>query len=346
MRISRRNILSIVTLALLLIIIIASRKEILHAWHLLSKVDPWILLLLVPLQFLSYYAAGEMMFEYLRDKEPEMKKVSRLTTARMALELNFVNHILPSGGVSGISYMTWRLNKLGISTARAAMSQIIRYMAGFLAFITCLVISVVLITLDEGVNRAIILASSVLASGLISVMIFGIYIVSSHARLYSFSRWLTATINRIVAKVTLGRYQKVLKATRVERFFEELHDDYQSIREDKRVLIKPYIWGLFFTVVEVAMFVIGFLALGESVNPAPIVIAYGIASFAGFILFTPGGAGGYEAIMIAFLVIAGVSQSAAIAAIVLTRVALLLGTIISGYIFYQLSLIRYGKRTS
>jgi putative heme transporter len=55
-------------------------------------------------------------------------------------------------------------------------------------------------------------------------------------------------------------------------------------------------------------------------------------------------AGGYEAIMIAFLALAGISQSAAIAAIVLTRVVLLAGTIVTGYIFYQLTLLRYGKR--
>ena len=53
--------------------------------------------------------------------------------ARMALELNFVNHTLPSGGVSGISYMTWRLGKLGVSPGRAASAQVVRYVAGFIA---------------------------------------------------------------------------------------------------------------------------------------------------------------------------------------------------------------------
>jgi putative heme transporter len=344
MRVSGRTLLSLITLALLGVIIAASWKEITHAWLLLGKVDIWVLLLLVPLQIISYYAAGEMIFTYLRDKDPSMRKVSYLATARMSLELNFVNHILPSGGVAGMSYMTWRLNKLGISSGRAAMAQVVRYMVSFLAFITLLVISVIMITLDEGVNRVVLLASSTLVSMLVGSMACAVYIVSNRQRLTSFSHWITKSINRLVRRITFGRKSRVLKPSAVETFFLEFHDDYRSIRRDKRLLVKPYIWGVILMLVEVAMFTVGFLAFGEMVNPAPIVIAYGLASFAGFILFTPGGAGGYEAIMIAFLALAGISQSAAIAAIVLTRVVLLAGTIVTGYIFYQLTLLRYGKR--
>ena len=59
--------------------------------------------------------------------------------------------------------------------------------------------------------------------------------------------------------------------------------------------------------------------------------------------FTPGGAGVYEAIMIVFLSMTGVAPDVAIAGIVLTRVILLAGTIIFGYIFYQHALIKYGR---
>jgi uncharacterized protein (TIRG00374 family) len=89
---------------------------------------------------------------------------------------------------------------------------------------------------------------------------------------------------------------------------------------------------------------ITFWALGVSIDPAPVLIAYGVAAMAGFFVITPGGAGAYEAIMVAFLAVAGVKQGVAIAGIVLTRVILLLGTIILGYVFYQLALVKYGKQ--
>ena len=95
---------------------------------------------------------------------------------------------------------------------------------------------------------------------------------------------------------------------------------------------------------DAGLFVITFFALGEPVNPAPILIAYGVASLASFVVLTPGGAGAYEAIMVTFLAVAGLASGVAITGIVLTRVIVLLGTIIFGYIFYQRSLIAYGKR--
>ena len=127
-------------------------------------------------------------------------------------------------------------------------------------------------------------------------------------------------------------------------FFGEMHRDYLALRQDKRILIKPFLWGLLFTIADVALFLITFWALGAPVNPAPILIAYGLATIAGFFVITPGGAGAYEAIMVAFLAIAGLDKGTAIAGIVLTRVILLLGTIIFGYLFYQHAIIKYGKK--
>ena len=155
--------------------------------------------------------------------------------------------------------------------------------------------------------------------------------------------WLVRAVNKVVRKVTFGRKKRTLNHTKVSTFFEEMHRDFTALRADKSILIRPFIWGIVFTLADVGLFMITFLALGEPINPAPILIAYGVASLAGFFVVTPGGAGAYEAIMVAFLAVAGISQGIAIAGIVLTRVILLLGTIILGYVFYQLALIKYGK---
>lgn len=59
---------------------------------------------------------------------------------------------------------------------------------------------------------------------------------------------------------------------------------------------------------------------------------------------TPGGAGVYEAVMVAFLAASGVTTEVAIAGTLLARVTLLAGTILFGYLFYQLTIIKYGNR--
>lgn len=340
---SMRRIISIVTLVLLAILVFASRKEIIHAWHLMSQVNLWILALLIPAQIVVYYAIGEMMFEYLRAKGG-LKKVGRATLTRMALELNFVNHLLPSGGVSGISYMTWRFGLVGVSPARSTMAQLVRYIMGFLSYLTLLFISVIIITLDQGVDRLIILGSGIITTSIIFILLFSIYIVSDMTRLSGFAAWGARAVNRLVRIVTLGRKHRIITSKLLEVFLTELHRDYVELMRDKRILIKPFLWGLLFNIADTAMFWIGFWALGISVNPAAIVLAYGVASFAGFILLTPGGAGGYEAIMAWILSASGTPKEASIAAVVIVRVILLLGTIISGYIFYQLTILKYGKR--
>jgi uncharacterized protein (TIRG00374 family) len=342
---SRRTIISIATLVFLALIILASRHEIAHAWGLVGQLNLLILVLLIPVQLVVYFAAGEMIFSYLRAKG-NIKKVSPFELIRMAWELNFVNHLFPSGGISGISYMGWRLGKLGVPASRATMSQAVRYVAGFSSYLTILVIAVVGITLDNGVNRFIILFSSVIACIIIFMIVFGTYIISSAERLSSFARWLAAAINNTVRRISFNRKQHTVDVAVIEKFFRDFHEDYVELRKDKKILIKPYLWGLLYNVADITLFMIGFWALGFVANPAAIAIAYGIASFAGFILITPGGAGGYEAIMISFISSAGTPGDIAIAGVLITRVILLMGTIITGYIFYQLTLLKYGKHTT
>jgi uncharacterized protein (TIRG00374 family) len=283
-----------------------------------------------------------MVFSYLRAKK-SIEKASPLALARMSLEMNFVNHILPSGGVSGISYMGWRLGHYGVTPGRAIMAQAVRFAMGFVAFIVLLIIAVIVVTIDGSINRWIILVSSALAGLMIGAILVGVFLLSSERRMLMFANRLTKTVNRVVKKVTFGRVRGVLERSKVEAFFTELQRDYEALMRDKRVLLKPFLWGIVFNIADVTLFMITFWALGEPVNPAPILIAYGVATSAAFFVVTPGGAGAYEALMVAFLAIAGISQGAAIAGIVLTRVFVLLGTIGLGYVFYQHAIIKYGK---
>jgi uncharacterized protein (TIRG00374 family) len=340
---SFRAWVSVATLLLIAIIVYFSRHELVHAWELLERVNIWLLLLLVPVQILSYYASGEMIFSYLRAKN-SIDDVKGLELARMSLEMNFVNHILPSGGVSGVSYMTWRLNKYGVPSSRAAMAQVVKFAMGFVAFIALLAVSVLAVTIDGNINRWIILVSSTMVAGMVTAMILGAYLFNSARRTEKFAKWVVQFINRLVRRLTFGRHRAVVDQKDTLVFFSEMHSDYLALKHDKAILLKPFLWGLVFTAADAALFWIAFWALGTPVNPAPILIAYGVASMTAFFVVTPGGAGAFEAIMVGFLAIAGLSQGVAIAGIVLTRVILLIGTILFGYLFYQHAILKYGKR--
>lgn len=341
---SLRSWVSVITIALLVVILFAARHEIAHAWALLGSVNPWVLSLIIPTQIVVYFVAGEMMFSYLRDKKV-IKHISIATQARMALEMNFVNHVLPSAGVSGVSYMTWRLHKYGISPGRATMAQLVRFVASFAAFIVLLIIALLAITIDGNINRWMILLSSIIVFAMTGGTILAVYLISSPSRGHAAVKWIVGIVNRVLRLVGV-RQTKGIDTLRAAKFFDDLHTDYLELKKDKRILIKPFLWGLLFTVGDVLLYAITFWALGSPVNPAPILIAYGLATFAASFVVTPGGTGAFEAIMVSFLAVAGIAAGTAIAGIVLTRVILLLGTIGLGYFFYQHALLKYGKSKS
>ncbi|MEO6110122.1 MAG: lysylphosphatidylglycerol synthase transmembrane domain-containing protein [Candidatus Saccharimonadales bacterium] len=341
---SARAWMTLITLVLLGVVIFLAHREILKAWDLIGQINLWVLAILIPVQFFSYYATGGMIFNYLRSKG-DLKDVSHWRMTRIALELNFVNHVLPSGGAAGFSYLGWLLSKYKVSVSRTTMAQIIRFALTFVSFVLLLMVAVGILILDHRIDRVILLLCVGLATVAIGATVGGILVIGSKKRLDAFSGWLTRLVNTIVRKITRGRKKKILNDTLLFNFFNDLHEDYMAIRRDRRILIRPFIWAVLANIADVALIWIAFWSLGFMINPALLFVAFGLASLAGGASVTPGGAGVYETIMIAFLASGHVSAEVAIAGTLIARVTLVLGTILFGYLFYQLTVNKYGKRT-
>lgn len=317
-------------------------REIEKAWDLLAHLNLWILLLLIPVQFFSYYATGGIIFAYLRAKG-NLHDVSHWTITRMALELNFVNHILPSGGAAGFSYLGWVLGRHGVRPGRATMAQIIRFAMTFIAFVGILVIAVLALIIDHRIDRVVIIVSVSLAVAAVVAIVLGMRLIGSKRQLTKFSGWITRVSNKAVLFFTRGKKKDVVKLETIDGFFSEIHEDYLEIRRERKILGWPLFWAVLVNISDVALIAISFIALGFLVNPATLFVAFGISAIASVFSVAPGGAGVYEAVMIAFLASAGVPADIAIAGTLLARVTLVLGTILFGYIFYQLTVMKYGK---
>jgi uncharacterized protein (TIRG00374 family) len=341
---SFRTWVTIITVVLLALVVFFGWHEIVRAFGLLGRINLWVFALIVPVQLFSYYATGSMPFSYLRSKG-NLKDMSRWRMARVTLELNFVNHILPSGGAAGFSYLGWVLSRFGVTAGRSTIAQIIRFVLTFITFILILIIAVIVLTLDHRINHVVIILSAVLTLLAVGVTTATIYIIGNQDRLNRFSVWLTRKANGIVSKLTRSRKKDVVKQAVLQKFFGQLNEDYVAIRADKRILIRPFIWSIFALLADVSLIFIAFLSLGVYVNPATLFVAFGVSSITSILSVAPGGAGIYEAVMIAFLASADVPADAAIAGTLLARVTLVLGTVIFGYIFYQLTIVKYGKHS-
>lgn len=333
--------LNVATLVLVALVIFFARDDILDAWHLLWQVNIWIFLLIIPVQFLSYYAAGATIFSYLKHGG-DLKHAPWYEQPKMALELNFVNHIFPTAGLSGASYMAFRLGKLGVNHGRATLAQVIRLAMVFLSYLALMIVAVILVTIDGNLTRMTILVACTVVSLILFGAIVSLYVLSSRERLDKFSNVLDKLLNDRLVKL-LKRPKPFVERSTLIKFFDDIYKDYKELRRNPRYLKEPFLWGLVFNLSEAAMFFIAFWSLGVLVNPAPLLIALGLAGIVGSVLVTPGGTGGYEAMMILFLTSAGVSASVAVAGVILARTSLVILTIATGYVFYHLTMRKYGK---
>jgi len=336
---------TIVTLILLALVVYFGWGEIANAWSLMGSVNLWLFALIIPVQLLSYFSVGEIMFSYLRLKG-NLKKVNRWQMTRVALESNFVNHIVPVPAAAGFSYLNWVFGRFGVSASRATTAQIIRVVTMAVSFVVLIVISVLVLSFDSKVSRAIIIVSIMFVIAAVSGTIFVIYSVNNRKRLVALSNWLALVINKVVSFFTRGNKAQVIKLETIEGFFIDIHQDYLEINRDKKILVQPMLWSILTNVLDVSLVAIAFWSLGFWVNPAVLFIAFGLSTIAAAFMVTPGGAGVYEAIMIGFLTSTGVPTEIAIAGTLLARSILLVLTISFGYIFYQLTINKYGKITS
>jgi hypothetical protein len=338
-----RTWISLITIFLIGLTIFLARSEITKAVQFLASVNFWILLLMIPVQFFSYYANGKEIFLYLRSKG-HLKDLTPLQMMRMSMEFNFVNHILPSGGASGASYFAWQVRPYGVRPGRATMAQIVRTVLKFLSFLLLLIVALILLTIDHRVNRVAILLALILTIIIIVIALLGLYIISKPSRLNKLANWITKVINKVVRKLTRGKKRKILSEEVLQNFFSEMHEDYLDIKSDKKILLKPFLWTFVENISDAVFFYIAFMSFGVFISPAAIFIAFGLSAIGGSLSVTPGGSGVYEAIMIGFLASAGVSADIAIAGTILGRIVFLAFMVIFGYTFYQLTILRNGNR--
>ena len=306
----------------------------------LKSINVWILLLLVPEQIMMYYAAGQIYFAFLRQRQNF--KISQAKLTRISLEINFVNHALPSGGASGLAYLIWRLKDYKVTAGQISFIHILRYGICAIgnALQTMIAIIIVLTThqVVQGGYWALWLAAFV-AGGIIGLIVVCWLIVRKQKNIDWLSATATKFINKLVRKISRGKKRKILNEEEVEKFFADLREDYLNLKKNRKILWKPMIWGLFYSFLELATYWIIGCALGHPEILPQIMIAEGIASVVGTVMVTPGGMGGYEGAFVAALVATGVGFEIATITVVVTRLFVLVGTVVSGWGFYQNALM-------
>lgn len=339
---SFRTILSLITFALIIYVVYANFNDIKEAISHLGETNILVLLLLIPEQLFMYFCCGQMFFSFMRAKK-DAQKISAWTLMQVSLELNFVNHAVPAGGLGGLGYITWRLKPFGATAGQASFMYVLRYIITICANQLQTIIAIICLLIFSAVPASgvwIIGLTALLSVGIIAAIAIVIAIASNKKRIDWFAKTATNFTNWIVKKVTFGRKTHVLKREVVDKYLGDAHEDLMTARHNKKMLIRPILWGIIYSFLEIATYWIVAASLGHPEILPQIMIGEAIGSVMGAIV--PYGL--YELGMVGIMATLGVDAGLSALVVLMTRVIVLASTIISGYGFYQHSISKIGRK--
>lgn len=326
--------LNIITFIGLFILVYLSRNQITETFNKLTDLNFFWLTLILPLQALNYFSVAKFYQSYLKGLGEDIKTKKLYSTA---IEMNFVNNVFPSGGVSGFGYLRSRLKKLDIPTSKSTLTQLSRHTLTFMGFIIYLFIAMILLSLFGNASRIMVFVSVSLIFTLTIGAVLLVYVISSSSRISKFVAALPKLVNVVVSKLKRNR-KPTIDIARIERTFSQFHEEYIYVRQNWKLLKKPFLWTMFMNFTELATIFVVYLAFGSLINPGAIIVAYAVASTAGLISVLPGGVGVYEGMMTAILASAGVPQALALSATLVYRVVTMAIFIPLGFVLYQIAL--------
>lgn len=326
-----KRILTGITLLALAALVFFSREQILDTVANLGKVHASFLLLILVWKFLAFHGYTAMYQDLFHILD---KKLHYWPMFRVSLELNFVNNVFPSGGLTGFSYFSLKMQQFGVSAGKSTLVQMMRFVTTFVSFQLLIFVALLTLAIFGSVSNLMILVASFLGTMLLVGTLLIVYIVGSRKRIDSFFTFLTRVLNRIIQLVR-PRHPETINIASARSMFFELHQNYLTLKKEYKRLLRPMWWATLANIGEVAALYSVFLAFGEPVNPGAVIIAYAVANFAGLISVLPGGIGIYEGMMIGVLAAAGVSPAISIPAVVMYRILTMLLQLPIGYYFYH-----------
>lgn len=326
-----KMIITLATFVALGFLIYAVRAQIMDTIRNFGEINSMVLVLMIATQALSYDSYARMykhLFKILGHEIPYKRML------KINIELNFVNSVFPSGGVSGFSYFGLRMKSEGVTTGQSTLVQLMRFILIFISFQVLLFSGLVVLALGGQASNLVILIAGSLATLLLVGTIGLTFVIGSKRRINSFFTYITRLLNKIIHVVRRDN-PETINVARVEGMFTELHENFLLIKKNPHFLKWPLIHALFANLAEVLTIYVVYIAFGQWVNPGAVIIAYAIANFAGLVSVLPGGVGIYEGLMTAVLATAGIPAGVSIPVTIMYRVINMTVQLPVGYYFYH-----------
>jgi uncharacterized protein (TIRG00374 family) len=203
-----------------------------------------------------------------------------------------------------------------------------------MAFEIILIFGAICLAAMGRVNKLVILAVGALSMFLI-VLSFGfLFIVGKRSRIDSFFTWLTTFLNRIIG-IVRPKSPETINIDAARHIFDDFHSTYLQLKDNYPKLKMPFLYSFVADATEVAAVYAVYMAFGKYVNIGAVILAYGIANFAGLVSVLPGGVGIYEGLMTVVLAGTGIPPGVSLPITVMYRVLNTILQVPPGYILYN-----------
>lgn len=331
-------IINLVTVAALAVLVVATWGQLTQTFDNLFRVHAWWLLALLPVEYLNYDAQARL---YQGLFKITGNKLGYWPLFKSSLELNFINSVFPSGGVTGISYWSVRMRTAEITGAKATILHLMKLGLLFVSFELLIVFGMLVLAIDGHMNNVILLVAGSITTLLVVGTLAFIFIVGSRRRISAFFTWGTVQLNKLI-HVVRPNHHETINVERARVMVDDLHDNYVLLSKDWRQLKAPFLWAFMANFWEVMAVYVVYIAFGHLVNFGAVILAYAVANFAGLISIAPGGIGIYEGLMTLVLAAAGIPSKLSLPVTVMYRVLNMLVQLPPGYWLYHKAL--HGKR--
>ena len=327
-----RTLVSLATFALVGYVVYQNWDGFVETFETLNQANIFVIILLIPEQLYMYYACGQIFFSYLEDRY--RMKFTRKEKMKISTELNFVNRAVPAGGIGGLAYLTYRLHPFGITAGQASFLYIFRYaITTVVNYLQALVAVLVLLALRQVPAEAIwiIWVALLMNFGVFVALALVIYVAVSKKRIDFFAKTVDNVLGWVMRIVTFGKKKHMMKYEKIHNYFISIHDCVVIVKEDKKSLKKPALWGVVYSFCEISVYWIVAISLGRPELLPVIMVGEAIGSvFDGIVPYGP-----YELGMagVMGLLLGGSEEAMAISLIitVMARALSLIFTIATGY---------------
>ncbi len=310
-----RRLLLFASFVAVMILILVNVGQFTQFIHIIGHIRWYLLGFVIVAQVISYYAIAkyyESVFSIFEYHIP-LKQLYKL-----GLAVNFVNTVFPTGGFSGTSYLSYKLQSK-VPVGKTTLTQLMYYVFTYISFLVVLALGFMLLFWGGGINRLTERVILLMILGILVGSAFILTIIKDRPRVEAIVRRFVARGNRLLKRFS-KRKKRQIEAAKLDTFFDEFYEGYNLFLKNPWQWRKPLLYTLLCNIAEISTVYVVFFAFGNFVNYGAVIVAYLIANVISLASLFAGGIGFYEAAMVATMVALGLPLTTSLSVVLVYRV--------------------------